>query len=762
MMAKIGQYYMETQQNPIAAVRQQGVSDPNAFGANVGQAMGNLGNAITNLGEVEFQEQLRQQEKRRKMNVMNAETNSENEITNVLYGENGLMHLQGDNALPKAATKEAAAVPGVGQRVQQSLADIRKKYLDNLTDDDERMVFGKMFDDRARAYTRAAMLHEERQGDIAFQQSREASRVNSANQFSTLVASGNLEQAVVTLRTGMGIYNNTGKTLGVPKDVLEQENKSWMNTTISNTIIAQAKAGNIELATQLRSRFGSDLDANTKAIVDGALKPIIEQNEILNFVETDIKNDPALRNPDGSINREKAKAKAASLFGPGSVKTVTEQNSVPTMSFEKAKALVSGNESSGSTDPYTAVNPDSGAYGKYQFMPDTWKGLMGDAPMTPENQEIAFSKMHKDTYDKYGVVGMLVANYAGTQNAERYIKGQDLIGDDGKTYSADAPQGNYPSVRQYVINALGNDGRATPTTKTVSAYDPIKWAKLDNLIDSTATDSARVVAEREHEELVRVKNVLANAATTTDKINAIESSALPDYTKADMKRQLLTREKSDPAAKYQLEVAAIDGTLSAADVQRAAPYLNQEDTMHYLVKVKEKEAGRMKTENTGADKKWKEDIDFAFSASSDSGLRQQLTLEVAERLDREGVKGWQRYSRAKEILNENGVVVDGKGKRDQAESVVQYGQLNTAAYGNLARDFGDQPLNLTIKGFVLAGNKNPDAWEMNKFLSSIGQQIADGDVIASDAYKWMIDNNIPINPDSYRSVYADVAENRRR
>lgn len=42
---------------------------------------------------------------------------------------------------------------------------------------------------------------------------------------------------------------------------------------------------------------------------------------------------------------------------------------------------------------YNAQNPKSSASGKYQFIDSTWRQVMGDAPRTPENQEIAMRKL---------------------------------------------------------------------------------------------------------------------------------------------------------------------------------------------------------------------------------------------------------------------------------------------------------------------------------------------------------------------------------
>lgn len=115
---------------------------------------------------------------------------------------------------------------------------------------------------------------------------------------------------------------------------------------------------------------------------------------------------------------------------------------------------VAGQESGGD---YNATNPDSGAYGKYQIMPSSYRewapmaGLDPDSEQTPENQErVARAKIQQLT-SRYGVDGAIVAWYAGDTNGQRWAEGKETaIGEDGQEYSWDAPQGEYPSVRKYL------------------------------------------------------------------------------------------------------------------------------------------------------------------------------------------------------------------------------------------------------------------------------------------------------------------------
>lgn len=163
---------------------------------------------------------------------------------------------------------------------------------------------------------------------------------------------------------------------------------------------------------------------------------------------------------------------------------------------------VAGQESGGD---YEAENGRTGAFGKYQIMPDNWPswaeqaGLSADAPMTPENQEIVARYKLGDYYDKYGPEGALVAWYAGEENGKRWADGApDAIGEGGH-YSWDAPQGagDEPSVREYVQQALGRaeaePGRVNFASREVQtlARDLIDF---DELTDENK-DALRAIAD---------------------------------------------------------------------------------------------------------------------------------------------------------------------------------------------------------------------------------------------------------------------------
>lgn len=121
--------------------------------------------------------------------------------------------------------------------------------------------------------------------------------------------------------------------------------------------------------------------------------------------------------------------------------------------FAAFKRAISGQESGGN---YGAVNPDSGAMGKYQIIPGNIQGPGGwDAEALGRNvstnqflsspslqEQIATFKL-KQYYNKYGARGAASAWYSGDPNKWRNS----------------SPQGGYPSIRSYVEQILNRMGR---------------------------------------------------------------------------------------------------------------------------------------------------------------------------------------------------------------------------------------------------------------------------------------------------------------
>lgn len=150
---------------------------------------------------------------------------------------------------------------------------------------------------------------------------------------------------------------------------------------------------------------------------------------------------------------------------------------------------------------YGAVNPMTGAAGKYQIMPQNWTvwaiqaGLGVGAPMTPANQDIV-AKYKMAQYSKeFGGDQRLVAAawYAGEGYAKSLQAGHPL-------YSPDMPQkGGYPSVNEYIQKVTGqawaaNGGAGGGDTHIDNSVGNITVTVKD--LNATADAVAKAVHEK--------------------------------------------------------------------------------------------------------------------------------------------------------------------------------------------------------------------------------------------------------------------------
>lgn len=172
------------------------------------------------------------------------------------------------------------------------------------------------------------------------------------------------------------------------------------------------------------------------------------------------------------------------------------------MSLDSFLNAVQGQESGG--DP-TAVNNKSGAYGLFQIMPENWpewskQAGVGDKPITDQD---AYMKVVRHVlggyFNKYGAEGALVAWFAGEQNAIRWVNGEpDAIDGNGNHYSWDKEDnGGGTSIRNYVKSTIAR------ITNSHTMTDGEKADFLAKAEQRFTQIQAKI--KREHEEEVRKK-----------------------------------------------------------------------------------------------------------------------------------------------------------------------------------------------------------------------------------------------------------------
>ena len=230
------------------------------------------------------------------------------------------------------------------------------------------------------------------------------------------------------------------------------------------------------------------------------------------------------------------------LYDAGFGKVAGTTGTITKEMFIKA---VSANESSNNDH---AVNGDSGAYGRYQIMPENWPewskeaGIPGADISDPEAQRKVATYKLSEYIDKYGVEGAAVAWYAGESTAEQWVKDgakAHVKGSGGDGW--DKPQysnGNeYPSIRQYVVNTLAEigDGQAREET-------PAEAQKRKDMIQRNVATRLQVMAKRKAQILEnqkveieqRVAAAVKNGATDVEvlKMRQDYAETHPEYQRA--------------------------------------------------------------------------------------------------------------------------------------------------------------------------------------------------------------------------------------
>lgn len=478
-------------------------SDVNAYGSG-GEEYGKLGAAIGQVNKVLAQ----RRDDLDAADVMKARNEIMTSLTQQLYGENGLF------------------VTGVGENAKGLMG--RTTDAINQTYDD----VSKNYNDRVK-YALKGNLNENMANFQRIAASKEMAEGNEVRKetFASNLAT-NAQQAALTWQVNGAptMYVKNGDTLLQ----VRAKQEGWSGAQLTEerrkmvTDVAAAAAGaaleneDYDRADEILNQFRPDMDQQTywKLARVGKQK---QQAKEMDTEADEIFNMPGVW--DGkNFNAAKAMEYVNARYGKDAVKSAGGA----IKDKEGFFAAVAGQESGGN---YSAQNGRTGAFGKYQIMPENWSswaqeaGLSADAPQTPENQEIVAKYKLGQYYDELGPEGALVAWYAGYQNGERWRDGaQDAIGAGGH-YSWDARQGNgdEPSVREYVQEALGRAGGAE---RTVSAYDPEKRDRLMKLIEAKGGDMQKAYQQQRRQYLDGVMQAAQSAGSYSAALSMLNGQDL--------------------------------------------------------------------------------------------------------------------------------------------------------------------------------------------------------------------------------------------
>ena len=483
------------------AVRVSG--DVNAYGTS-GEGYGKMAAAVGQVARVAAQ----RQDDLDAADVMKARNEVMTSLTQQLYGEQGLFTTGvGENA--------KGLIGRTTDAINKTYEDVSKNYNPRV-----RFALKGNLNENMANFQRIAASKEMAEGK----------KVEEATFASNLQT--NAQQAALTWQV------NGAPTMYVNQsDVLlaaQAQKEGWSGAQLAAerrkmvTNIAAAAAGaaleneDYDRADEILGRFRNEMDPDTYWKLARVSKKHTEAKEF-DSLAYEIFSKPGVWEGN-HFNEAKAREYVNEICG----KTATKRIGGAIKNKEDFFAAVAGQESGGN---YNAQNGRTGAFGKYQIMPENWPswaqeaGLSADAPQTPENQEIVAKYKLGQYYDELGPEGALVAWYAGYRNGERWRDGEaDAIGEGGH-YSWDARQGNgdEPSIREYVQQALG---RAGGEERTVSAYDPEKRDHLMKLVSALGKDAEQAYQQQRGQYLDGIMRAAQNAGSYSAAISMLYAQDL--------------------------------------------------------------------------------------------------------------------------------------------------------------------------------------------------------------------------------------------
>ena len=484
------------------AVRVSG--DVHAYGTSGDEGYDKMAAAIGQVNKVMAQ----RQDDMDAADVMKARNEIMTSLTQQLYGEQGLFTTGvGENA--------KGLIDRTTDAINKTYEEVSKNYNDRV-----RFALKGNLNENMANFQRIAASKEMAEG-------KEVEQATFASNLAT-----NAQQAALTwqvngaptmyVKNGDALLQARAQQEGWPGAQLATERRKMVTDIAAAAAGAALENEDYDRADEILNQFRPDMDQTTywKLARVGKQK---QQAKEMDIEANEIFNMPGVW--DGkNFNIAKAMEYVNVRYGPDAVKSVGGA----IKDKEGFFAAVAGQESGGN---YNAQNGRTGAFGKYQIMPENWPswakeaGLSADAPQTPENQEIVAKYKLGQYYDDLGAEGALVAWYAGYQNGVRWRDGAaDAIGAGGH-YSWDARQGNgdEPSVREYVQQALGRAGGAE---RTVSAYDPEKRDRLMKLIEAKGGDMQKAYQQQRGQYLDGVMQAAQNAGSYSGAISMLNAQDL--------------------------------------------------------------------------------------------------------------------------------------------------------------------------------------------------------------------------------------------
>lgn len=270
-----------------------------AFGVGLAETGAKVGKEISEVGGLLAKHMIARQEQRDNADVLSNDLKVQKDLQDLLYNqESGLLNKQGLDA------------DGITKTYDAKAKEIFGKHIMNLPGENQRLAAQRLFDSHALALRGQLVPHE-------------AKEVRAGNMS---VLGKNIDESFSLLANNPTAIGDMDYAFGILEarkpEILKLVGNDGYNELVTKkmsafgvaTIKALAESGNIEGANDALNKHGK---AMTPAAVAEARAWITNKKGTFDvFATVDaMKNDPTLRNPDGSPNLEKGLAAIEAKYG---------------------------------------------------------------------------------------------------------------------------------------------------------------------------------------------------------------------------------------------------------------------------------------------------------------------------------------------------------------------------------------------------------------------------------------------------------------
>jgi cell wall-associated NlpC family hydrolase len=220
----------------------------------------------------------------------------------------------------------------------------------------------------------------------------------------------------------------------------------------------------------------------------------------------------------------------------------------------------------------------------------------------------------------------------------------------------------------------------------------------------------------QHDEMIRVKNILATTSDPAVWKETIENSSLEPYMKSATIKAMVENRESTDRAKLSLITMRAQGKLTTDAVNQFASELSKNDLMRFWEDAVKISVGKDDKISESANHSILQMVEEVGSYSKEE--KAALKLSVMQRLDDEGLTGWTRQSRAKELIEED---------KKEKGSVYKTHFQNTERVGWLKRSWDEREVDLVLEGMRLQDaslgvKREPDTVYAEQVLMSINRK----------------------------------------